>query len=48
MKGTIEERILKMQEDKQNLADAVISQDGVSITGLDKEQLLSVLEEKKD
>lgn len=46
MKGTIEERILKMQQDKQNLADAVISEDGVSITGLDKEQLLSVLEEK--
>ena len=45
MKGTIEERILKMQEDKQNLADSIISEDGVSITGLDKEQLLSVLEE---
>lgn len=46
MKGTIEERILKMQEDKQNLADSVISGDGVSISGLDREQLLSVLEEK--
>lgn len=46
MKGTIEERILKMQEDKQNLADSVISEDGVSITGLDKEQLIKVLEEK--
>ena len=45
MKGTIEERILKMQEDKQNLADSIISEDGVSITGLDKEQLLFVLEE---
>lgn len=48
MKGTIEERILKMQADKQNLADSIISEDGVSISGLDKEQLLSVLEEKKD
>ena len=48
MKGTIEERILKMQEDKQNLADSIISEDGISISGLDKEQLLSVLEEKKD
>ncbi len=48
MKGTIEERILKMQEDKQNLADSIISEDGVSITGLDKEQLISVLEEKND
>lgn len=46
MKGTIEERILKMQEDKQNLADSIISEDGVSITGLDKEQLIAVLEEK--
>ncbi len=46
MKGTIEERILKMQEDKQNLADSIISADGVSISGLDKEQLISVLEEK--
>ena len=48
MKGTIEERILKMQEDKQNLADSIISEDGISITGLDKEQLICVLEEKKD
>ncbi len=47
MKGTIEERILTMQEDKQNLADSIISEDGVSIGGLDKEQLISVLEEKK-
>lgn len=46
VKGTVEERILKMQEDKQNLADSVISEDGVSMTGLDKEQLISVLEEK--
>lgn len=46
MKGTIEERILKMQEDKQNLADSIISEDGVSVTGLDKEQLIAVLEEK--
>lgn len=46
MKGTIEERILKMQEDKQNLADMIISEDGVSISGLDKEQLIAVLEEK--
>lgn len=48
MKHTIEERILKMQEDKQNLADSIISEDGISISGLDKQQLLSVLEEKKD
>lgn len=46
MKGTIEERILKMQEDKQNLADSIISEDGVSIAGLDKEQLISVLDRK--
>lgn len=46
MKGTIEERILKMQEDKQSLADSIISEDSVSISGLDKEQLISVLEEK--
>ncbi|MDE7310648.1 MAG: DEAD/DEAH box helicase [Eubacterium sp.] len=45
MKDTIEERILKMQADKQNLADSIISEDGVSISGLDREQLLSVLEE---
>jgi len=42
----MKERILKMQEDKQNLADSIISEDGVSIAGLDKEQLISVLEEK--
>ena len=45
MKGTIEERILAMQENKQNLADSIISEDGVSMSGLDKEQLLAVLEE---
>lgn len=45
MKDTIEERILKMQQDKQNLADSIISEDGVSISGLDKEQLIAVLEE---
>lgn len=45
VKGTIEERILKMQEDKQNLADSIISEDGVSISGFDKEQLIAVLEE---
>lgn len=44
MKGTIEERILKMQQDKQNLADSIISEDGVSMSGLDKEQLIAVLE----
>lgn len=46
VKGTIEERILKMQEDKQSLADSVISEDGVSVAGLDKEQLLKALGEQ--
>ncbi len=44
MKGTIEERILKMQKDKQNLADSIISEEGVSMAGLDKKQLLAVLD----
>lgn len=43
MKGTIEERILSMQENKQNLADSIMSEDGVSISGLDKEQLMAAL-----
>lgn len=42
--GTIEERILKLQEMKQDLADKIISADGVSLSGLSKEELLGLFD----
>ena len=41
-KETIEERILKLQEMKQDLADKIISADGVSLSSLTKEELLGL------
>lgn len=44
-KDTIEERILKLQEMKQDLADKIISAEGVSISALTKEDLLGLFGE---
>lgn len=41
-RGTIEERILKLQEKKQDLADKVMAAEGVSVAGLSKEDLLEL------
>lgn len=43
-KGTIEERILRLQEMKAELADQVIGASGTSIAGLTREDLLELLE----
>ena len=37
--GTIEEKILHLQEDKGNLADAVISENSAALGGLTDDQL---------
>ena len=46
-RDTIEERILKMQEMKQDLADKIISAEGVSLSTLTKEDLLGLFGEEK-
>lgn len=43
-KDTIEERILKLQEKKQDLADKIISAEGVSISALSKDDILALFE----
>ena len=43
-KNTIEERILKLQEMKQDLADKIISEEGVGIGAMSKEELLGLFE----
>lgn len=45
-KDTIEERILKLQEMKQDLADKIISAEGVSLSALTKEDLLGLFGEE--
>ena len=42
-KGTIEERILLMQQEKQNLADEILSGEGRSLSSMTKEELLEIL-----
>lgn len=44
-RDTIEERILKLQEMKQDLADKIISAEGVSLSTLTKEEILGLFEE---
>ena len=44
-KHTIEENILKLQEQKRMLADSVVAGAGGSFAGLTKEELLKVLGE---
>ena len=41
-KNTIEERILKLQEMKQDLADKIISEEGAGIASMTKEELLGL------
>ncbi len=43
-KNSIEEKILKLQEDKQDLADQVISGDTGQLGGMTREELLGLLE----
>ncbi|MCC8029926.1 MAG: DEAD/DEAH box helicase [Lachnospiraceae bacterium] len=43
LKGTIEERILKLQEEKKDLADQVLSGEGASLASLSQEELLELL-----
>lgn len=43
MKGTIEERILKLQEEKKDLADQVLSGESASLASLSQEELLELL-----
>ncbi len=42
-KGTIEERILVMQQEKQDLADEILSGEGKSLGSMTKEELLEIL-----
>lgn len=46
-KNTIEERILKLQEKKRDLADKIISAEGVSVSTLSKEDLLELFQDNK-
>ena len=43
-KNTIEERILKLQEMKQDLADKIISEEGTGIASMSKEELLKLFD----
>ena len=44
MKDTIEERILKLQDMKKDLADKIISEEGISFAALSKEDILKLFE----
>ena len=44
VKGTIEEKIVKMQESKKELADAILNGENGSITQMSKEELMELLE----
>ena len=44
VKGTIEEKIVKMQESKKDLADAILNGENGSITQMSKEELMELLE----
>ena len=44
VKNTIEEKIVKMQESKRDLADAILSGENGSITQMSKEELMELLE----
>lgn len=43
-KGTIEEKILNLQEKKKDLADAIVKDDMAGITAMSREELLELLE----
>ena len=40
---TLEEKILKLQEDKQNLADEILSGANASLSSMSKDELLELL-----
>ena len=42
-KGTIEEKIVKLQETKKDLADSIISGENIGISNLSKEVLMELL-----
>jgi SNF2 family DNA or RNA helicase len=42
---TIEERIVKLQEAKRDIADKIVSSDNVSISSLSREDLMELLGE---
>lgn len=42
-KGTIEEKIVKLQESKKDLADNIINGENVGIGGLSREELMELL-----
>ena len=43
-KGTIEERIVKLQESKKDLADRVLNfEEGMSLSNISREELLELL-----
>ena len=44
MKGTIEEKILDLQEAKQKLSDDILSAEGVSSSRIDRDELLALLQ----
>lgn len=46
MKDTIEERILKLQDMKKDLADRIISEEGISFAALTKEEILELFAQK--
>jgi SNF2 family DNA or RNA helicase len=46
-KDTIEEKILKLQEKKKELADQILNGEGTSISSLNKEEILEILEGNK-
>lgn len=43
VKNSIEEKILKMQEDKKNLADAILNGESTGLMDMSKEDLLQLL-----
>lgn len=45
-KDTIEEKILKLQESKQNLADSLIQGTGESLMTMSAEELIELLDDK--
>jgi SNF2 family DNA or RNA helicase len=45
-KDTVEEKILKLQEDKKLLSDHIISEHGVSVAAMSREELLGLLKEE--
>ena len=44
MKGTIEEKIVQMQESKKKLAEDILSGEGIGSGTLDREELMALLE----